>query len=782
MSVRKLFGLTLAAITVIIIAFSATLGWRTIHQIDELRIAMMRVEAIKSLANIQGFISSERGAITLALNHTQAGDKAGLAALQQVGQLTDNAMVDATTRVAFLAKADPEHAYLSAIVDTIALRVADSRSFYHERLTRRIDERGDAAQRTLDQMNDVLQIIPPLLRNQVSLLATVDGSAYAAGRIANEAANLRAVAGAQAGLLQEFLINARAVSTPERDRFLVYEGQVQEIWDTLLASLNDSATRLELVNAIDDVRINFLEAYKALRDEMMPHLHDGRFGMDGGTFRLKTQPLYGAVIGLRDRAYDVALNDVRNAYGQARQRMIITVIATLLTLLVLYAVFIFANRKLASLALDDILTGLPNRLFLEDRLAQVLNRAERNNGHFAVMFLDIDNFKTVNDACGHHVGDELLKATAHRIAEVLHPHDTLARVGGDEFILLYDIKEPGAPASVAQQLIDSIDRPLQIGGHELAITVSIGISIFPDDARTPHDLMINADTAMYHAKYLGKNCYCFYESMMAYDAKHQLLLQHDLHMALERAELELHFQPKVLVATGAISGAEALVRWRHPTRGLVQPDQFITLAEKTGLIIPIGSWVLDEACRQIAEWHKMGHPEWTIAVNLSPLQFVHSRLAEDIRDALARHAVPPGSLTLEITETTAMRNADASIAVLSQLAALGVHISIDDFGTGYSSLLYLKRFSATELKIDRGFVTNLVRDSEDAAIVSAVIALGKTLNMQVVAEGVENETQQALLTQLGCHILQGYYLGRPMPAPLFYDMSREFRMVHPDID
>jgi EAL domain-containing protein (putative c-di-GMP-specific phosphodiesterase class I) len=269
---------------------------------------------------------------------------------------------------------------------------------------------------------------------------------------------------------------------------------------------------------------------------------------------------------------------------------------------------------------------------------------------------------------------------------------------------------------------------------------------------------------MYHAKGLGRNAYCFFEPSMNANVHKQLQLVQDLRLAIERNELVLHYQPKFHAPNGPILGVEALVRWQHPVRGLVSADEFIPLAEKTGLIVPLGAWVLNEACRQMAQWHSEGHTTWSVAVNLSALQFAHAALIDTVRDVLARHALDPHCLMLEITESTAMRDADASLQILQQLDAMGVRISIDDFGTGYSSLLYLKRLPASELKIDRGFVRDLAHDTEDAAIVSAIVALGQTLNLRIVAEGVETAEQQAFLTRLGCDSLQGYLLGRPMAA------------------
>ena len=423
-----------------------------------------------------------------------------------------------------------------------------------------------------------------------------------------------------------------------------------------------------------------------------------------------------------------------------------------------------ANKELAYLALLDNLTKLSNRVLLEDRLTQVIRTAEREKRRFALMFMDLDGFKSVNDVYGHHVGDLLLIDVAQRIGARVRQQDTVARVGGDEFVVLAYVDDPEDAGTLADALLEVVREPFMAGGHELRVSTSIGIAIYPGDGGNQHDLLTNADAAMYHAKGLGRNAYSFFEPSMNADVHQQLQLVQDLRRAVERHELVLHYQPKFNAPNGPIMGVEALVRWQHPQRGLVPADEFIPLAEKTGLIVPLGAWVLDEACRQMAQWHREGRTGWTVAGNLSALQFGHVALIDTVRDTLARHALDPRSLTLEITESTAMRDVDASLQILQQLDAMGVRISIDDFATGYSSLLYLKRLPASELKIDRGFVRDLAHDTEDAAIVSAIVALGQTLNLRIVAEGVETAEQQAFLTRLGCHSLQGYLLGRPMTA------------------
>lgn len=426
-----------------------------------------------------------------------------------------------------------------------------------------------------------------------------------------------------------------------------------------------------------------------------------------------------------------------------------------------------ANRELTQLALHDTLTGLPNRVLLADRIDQAMHLVQEQGSCFALMFIDLDGFKPVNDAFGHHMGDQLLREVGLRLREDLRSQDTLARIGGDEFVLLVQLAEPDDALRLAARQVGLISRAFRVGEHDLQISASVGIAIYPGNGQTPQELLMNADAAMYHAKGTGKNGYRFFDASMNNDARRQLQLLQDLRNAVEQQQFSLHYQPKFAAGNGQPVGAEALLRWQHPTQGLMLPDTFIELAEKTGLIIPIGEWVLNEACRQMRQWHLQGYTHWRIAVNLSALQFCHAGLVQSVAKALATHGLPANSLTLEITETTAMSDADASMSVLQALSAMGVDLSIDDFGTGYSSLMYLKRLPANELKIDRGFVRDLEHDSDDAAIVSAIVALGQALGLRIVAEGVETDMQQDFLTQLGCDSLQGYLLGHPLPAERF---------------
>ncbi|WP_271461014.1 putative bifunctional diguanylate cyclase/phosphodiesterase [Pantoea leporis] len=442
-----------------------------------------------------------------------------------------------------------------------------------------------------------------------------------------------------------------------------------------------------------------------------------------------------------------------------------------------------ANRELAQLALHDNLTRLPNRILLEDRLEQALNKANREKTQFALMFMDLDGFKAVNDAFGHHVGDNLLIGVTERMTEQMKGHYTLARMGGDEFVLLLEIDEPNDAAAVADTLVKAVDRPFDVSRYELVVSLSIGIAVYPGDGKDDRELMFNADAAMYHTKNNGRNGYTFFQPSMNTLAQSQLQLNNDLWQALDNEELRLFYQPKYCAPSGPILGFEALLRWQHPSRGLLAPDAFLPMAEKTGMIINIGNWVINEACRQLRAWHLQGHPHWSVAVNLSAVQFEQSNLVETVTEALAQHLIPAELLTLEVTETTAMRDPEESVRILTELTNMGVKASIDDFGTGYSSLLYLKRLPASELKIDRAFVNELQAHSEDATIVSAIVALAQSLHLKVVAEGVETQDQQAFLTGLGCDTLQGYLLGKPVPPerigelPNFYQEELALEQV-----
>ena len=439
-----------------------------------------------------------------------------------------------------------------------------------------------------------------------------------------------------------------------------------------------------------------------------------------------------------------------------------------------------ANSQLHHLALHDTLTRLPNRSLLEDRITHAITSGQRSGKHFALMFLDLDRFKTINDSLGHHYGDKLLQGVAGRLSGCLRAEDTVARLGGDEFVvLLADIAEPTAVASVAQKLLDALALPMEIEGQQQSISGSIGISIYPDDGATLRDLMCNADSAMYHAKKVGRGNHQFFAPEMNAAAGARLELEQALRQALARGEFELHYQPKVDVASGAMVAMEALVRWRSPTRGLVPPNDFIGVAEEIGLIIPLGAWVLRTACEQNQAWQQAGLARLRVAVNLSACQFRQKDLPEFVAGVLAETGMAGDCLELEVTESVVMDNPQEAIRMLEQLSAQGIRISVDDFGTGYSSLGYLKQFRLDTLKIDRSFVRDINSDAADAAIVRSVIALAHSLHLNVIAEGVETPEQLAFLRALGCDQYQGFLRSKAVPAVEFEAMMRGMPQLQP---
>lgn len=445
-----------------------------------------------------------------------------------------------------------------------------------------------------------------------------------------------------------------------------------------------------------------------------------------------------------------------------------------------------AEDRIRQLAYFDGLTDLPNRTRSNEKLHHCLEIAAAENISLATLFIDLDRFKRINDTLGHNAGDELLKQVAERLShcvdecELLSPphptgaHSFVARLGGDEFIIcLFDIDSGDEIDAVASQVLATMAEPFQLGQHEVFITASIGVSRFPDDGCDVPSLLKNADTAMYHAKDTGRDSYSNYDAAMSSSAMERLSLEGDLRKALDRGELTLAYQPQIDQATKTLIGAEALIRWNHPIRGIVSPAEFIPLAEESGLIAEIGQWVLEQACLQTAAWHGKGLSTPTIAVNLSERQFRRSNLLKVVANALSASGLEPRYLDLELTESIIMQNAASSIETLKALSMMGVSISVDDFGTGYSSLSYLKRFPIDVLKVDGSFVRDVATNSDDAAITSAIIAMARSLNIDVIAEGVETPAQQAFLMQQGCTKMQGYMFGRPMTAGQFEARLRE---------
>lgn len=410
-----------------------------------------------------------------------------------------------------------------------------------------------------------------------------------------------------------------------------------------------------------------------------------------------------------------------------------------------------AKDQLDHLAHHDALTDLPNRMLLQDRLKQAIELARRQDRRLAVMFMDLDRFKHINDSLGHPVGDQLLRSVAQRLLACVRHSDTISRQGGDEFVLLLSFIEHAEDAALsAQKMLASISQPHHIDGHDLHINVSIGISIYPDDGRDAETLIKSADTAMYHAKESGRNNYKFFEQGMNDRAVQRQSIEADLRGALERQEFVLYYQPKINLHSGAIVGVEALIRWRHPERGLVLPKQFVSIAEDCGLILPIGRWVLREACLQARIWQQADLPPITVAVNTSAIEFRDKDFLANIRATLEETCLEPSCLELELTESLLMQDAESSDSVLHALSDMGIKLAIDDFGTGYSSLSYLRQFPIDTLKIDQSFVNQMTSNADDATIVSAVISMGKSLNKHVIAEGVETPEQSAFLLALNC--------------------------------
>jgi diguanylate cyclase (GGDEF)-like protein/PAS domain S-box-containing protein len=424
--------------------------------------------------------------------------------------------------------------------------------------------------------------------------------------------------------------------------------------------------------------------------------------------------------------------------------------------------------ELSHLAQHDVLTGLPNRMLFEDRLTQAVLVARRAQGHLAVLFLDLDGFKRINDSLGHAIGDRLIQSVAERLLGCVRKSDTVSRQGGDEFVILLPaIAKVDDAALCAAKIIEAVKAPHAIGEHSLRVTVSVGISTYPDSGGDAEALMKNADTAMYHVKGHGRDHYRFFKRDMNLLAVERQYLEGHLRTAIDGGELLLHYQPQIDLVTGAISSVEALVRWQQPVRGLLLPAQFLLIAEESGMIIPIGRWVLEEACRQTREWLDAGLRAVPVAVNISSAEFRSGRFLEGVRAALDRTRLDPRYLELELTEGVLMHHAESAAHALGELKALGVKIAVDDFGTGYSSLSCLTRFPIDALKLDRSFVHDIGVNADHAIVVKAVINMGRSLKHRVIAEGVETPEQLAFLRGLSCDEGQGYYFSRPLPATEF---------------
>jgi diguanylate cyclase (GGDEF)-like protein len=464
-----------------------------------------------------------------------------------------------------------------------------------------------------------------------------------------------------------------------------------------------------------------------------------------------------------------AMSDASRSTYQLLQGIMLAATPGLLLLGIVLSLRILQQRKrmedrVNHMAFHDELTSLPNRLMLSQRLDQALSRHRRGGSQLAILFLDLDRFKVINDSLGHETGDVLLRQVADRLRSHSREGDTIARMGGDEFVVL--IENSGNLSDIsarAQRLVEQLSAPYLLGSNDCHVTVSIGVSVFPADGSDAPALLKAADVAMYRAKDTGRDSYQFYSAAMNVHTVERLELESDLRHALERHEFLLHYQPKVEVATGLITGVEALLRWDHPRRGLISPMDFIPLAEETGLIASIGEWVLATACARTKEWQDHGFAKLDVAVNLSARQFADPMLLPKLTNIIRRSGLDPSSLELEITESLVMSHGGSAVAVLQQLKSLGVRIAIDDFGTGYSSLAYLKRFPIDTLKVDRSFIRDIPADSGDKQITRAIIAMAHSLRLRVVAEGVETADQLKFLRKERCDTVQGYYLHRPLP-------------------
>ncbi|MDD2925250.1 MAG: EAL domain-containing protein [Rhodoferax sp.] len=435
-----------------------------------------------------------------------------------------------------------------------------------------------------------------------------------------------------------------------------------------------------------------------------------------------------------------------------------------------------AESHVQQLAYYDALTGLPNRSLLNERIHQTLTESARRKEHLSLMFLDLDHFKNINDTLGHRIGDQMLVILAERMQKTIREQDTVARLGGDEFIFLLPDTGVRGAARVAEKLLYAISQPVSVASHELCVTPSIGIAIYPEDGQDADSLSQHADVAMYRAKNAGRNSFQFFINDMQADAARSLLLDNELRRALERGQFQLHYQPQVSIHTGQVVGVEALLRWNHPELGQVSPAEFIPVAETNGQILPIGEWVLRTAVAQAKKWHTMALPEMTVAVNLSAVQFRQPHLVGLVDTILTKEGVPAHWLELELTESVAQQDPENAMIIMKQFHRLGVRLSIDDFGTGYSSLSYLKRFAAHQLKIDKSFVSDITRDADDLTIVRAIISMARSLGLSTIAEGVETAEQLELLRQEGCDEVQGYLLCKPLPA----DELEAFLRSQPD--
>lgn len=427
-----------------------------------------------------------------------------------------------------------------------------------------------------------------------------------------------------------------------------------------------------------------------------------------------------------------------------------------------------SQENLTYLSHHDALTLLPNRILGRSKIEQAIANAQRNGGHVALLFVDLDNFKSINDSLGHTAGDDFLKQVAQRLVDSVRQTDVVSRQGGDEFLIgITDVAQGDAVSTVASKILQRVGEVFVVHGTEISSSCSIGIAVYPQNGKDFETLLRHADISVYHAKDAGRNLFRFYDESMNSRMQENLLLTAGLRGAIAQGEFVLHYQPVVDIHSGALLGAEALIRWQHPEHGLVPPADFIGAAEKAGLIVDIGAWVIQEACRQAMAWQRAGHPPFVLAVNLSPVQFARGNVEVILAQALAESGLEAQYLELELTESTLIQDSEKFIVSLKKLKALGVRISIDDFGTGYSNLSYLQRFSIDKLKIDQSFVRRLLEGPQELAIVSAIIQIARSLNLTTTAEGIEDQATRDKLAEIGCQQGQGYLFARPLPAAEF---------------
>lgn len=458
---------------------------------------------------------------------------------------------------------------------------------------------------------------------------------------------------------------------------------------------------------------------------------------------------------------------ISNIQSMLRTQALKHFIFAFLLISVSFVTLLWRLNRIKKLALYDSLTGLPNRIELSNRFHYTLQVAQRNHSMFALFFLDLDHFKEINDTLGHKLGDELLIRAAKRIRDAVRKVDTVSRMGGDEFVLLFPSTDAIDAAKIAQKLLDEISIPFHIQGNEFTITASIGIALYPIDGRDHETLSKNADTAMYSAKKDGRHSYQFFTTKLQECAQRHMLVQRELHHALERNEFEVHYQPQISLHNGHVIGAEALLRWNHPQLGSVSPVEFIAIAEESGLILPIGEWVLRTAVHEAKRWQEIGLANILIAINVSSVQFKHASFPFVVGETLEETAFPSHYLEIELTESVAMHDPHNAAKIIRGFYEHGIKIAIDDFGTGYSSLSYLKKFNVSKLKIDKSFIDDIITDSDDKAIVGAIITMAHSLGLTVIAEGVETHEQLQQLSTLGCDEVQGYYYSKPINAADF---------------